>query len=85
MTVKIFCKSRQDQHSSRPKFFYIYITRFSNLILLNLIVHKAANIPLKEAKLSTAGSLIIVLNLKEANLDRGKYYCRSVKVKQFVK
>ena len=56
-----------------------------HLILLNLIVHKAANIPLKAAKLPAAVSLTIVLNFKEANLDSRKYYFGFVKVEQFIK
>ena len=56
-----------------------------HLILLNLIVDKAANVPLKAAKLPAAGSLTIVLNFKEANLDRRKYYFGFVNVEQFVK
>ena len=54
-------------------------------ILLNLIVDKAANIPVKAAKLPAAGSLTIVLNFKEANLHRRKYYFGFVNVEQFVK
>ena len=49
-----------------------------HLILLNLIVDKAAKLP-------AAGSLTIVLNFKEANLDRRKYYFGFVNVEQFVK
>lgn len=49
-----------------------------HLILLNLIVDKAAKLP-------AAGSLTIVLNFKEANLDRRKYYFGFVNAEQFVK